>query len=484
MPEVCMGFEVHQPFRLNRHFVPDQKVKKRDLPDLYFDSLNREILERVADKCYVPATKIILEKLDEGFHCAFSLSGTLIEQLEKWRPDALSLFDQVARHRNAELLAQTYYHSIASCFSDKSEFENQVKMHTDLLHDLFGVHPTIFENTEFTFNNTIAGHIRDMGFAGIFTEGVDRILGWRSPHHVYSCRNIPVLLRNIQLSDDIAFRFANPSWDMYPLTADTYANWMSWSSGEIINIFIDYETFGEHFWKETGILDFLYHLPDEMTKKGITSVLPSDIVARHPPVGTIDVTETISWADLEKDTSAWMGNDRQRTALSAVQHAQAYAIDKPSWRYLQQSDHFYYMASKYGTCGEVHSYFSHHEEDDAFQVYMRILADFEQRNIRVMKNRKSAKTLRILPPEKAFHFSSPNGYIGYAAYSLDQFYDLLQLVPMDSITYHNQHGDFANWIMNELEDPELAQKVKGLTERVDLVRAVGERKELLWSHLK
>jgi len=485
MPQICVGFEVHQPYRLNRMFSPDPKIKKKDLFDHYFDSLNKEILLRIVDKCYYPATKIILEKLDEGFSCSFSMSGILIEQLEKWSRDTLSQFEEVARHKNTELIGQTYYHSIASCFSDKSEFRDQVKLHSDLMHDLFRIRPTIFENTEFTFNNDVAAIIRDMGFTGMFTEGVDRILGWRSPNYIYNCQNIPVLLRNTKLSDDIAFRFANRSWDMYPLTADTYARWIASSSGDVINVFLDYETFGEHFWQETGIFDFLRALPDELNKRNVVSVLPSQVISQYSPVGDIDVHETISWADLEKDTSAWMGNDRQRTAFHAVQSARTYAVDKTIWRYLQTSDHFYYMASKYGTCGEVHIYFSHHDEaDDAFKTYMRVLADYESRNIRAMKNRKSAKTLRTLSPEQAFHFACPSGFIGHTAYNLDQFEELLYVVPKDSLNYHQDRGDFVKWITDVLEDPQLAESINGLTERHELANVIKERRELLWSHLK
>ena len=479
-----MGFEVHQPFRLNRFFSPAPKVRKKDLFEMYFDGLNKEVLERVAEKCYNPATKLVLEKLDEGFSCSFSISGTLIEQFEKWSPDTLSLFDHVARHKNSEMIGQTYYHSIASCFPDKSEFTEQVQQHSDLMYDLFKVRPTMFENTEFTFNNEVASAVKDMGFSGIFTEGVERILSWRSPDYVYSCKGLPVMLRNVSLSDDIAFRFGNRTWDKFPLMATTYADWVAAANGDVVNVFLDYETFGEHFWKETGIFNFLRFLPGELEARGVKSVLPSQIVADHKPVGEIDVKETISWADLEKDVSAWMGNARQITAFNAVQSAKKYAADKPIWRYLQTSDHFYYMASKYGTCGEVHSYFSHHEADDAFKTYMRILADFESRNIHTMKNRKSAKTLRILPPEQAFHFAGPSGYIGHCAYSLDQFEDLLYIVPKDSIKYHQDRGDFGKWIGEVLGDPILAEKVNNVTERHELTDIVQERRELLWSYLK
>jgi len=460
------------------------RKKQEDLFDQYFDGLNKEILLRVADKCYNPATKIILEKLDEGFSCVFSLSGIVIEQLQKWSPDTLSLFEQVADHRNCELIGQTYYHSIASCFSDKAEFSEQVRQHSDLIHDMFGVRPVIFENTEFTFNNEVAKIIRELGFFGIFTEGVDRVLGWRSPDHLYKCQDLPVMLRNTTLSDDIAFRFANRTWDQYPLTADTYARWVAASSGEIINVFLDYETFGEHFWKETGIFDFLNHLPEKLRIQSVHTVLPSQVVAEHAPVGTIDVHETISWADLEKDTSAWMGNERQRTAFHAIQSARIYASNLKIWRYLQTSDHFYYMASKYGSSGEVHTYFSHHEAGDAFKTYMRVLADFEAGNIRLMKNKKSAKTLRSLSPEQAFHFAGPSGFIGYAAYNLDQFEELLYLVPKESIQYHQERGDFSNWITDILEDPRLAEEIRGITERHELTKIVKARREQLWKHLK
>ncbi len=480
---VCFGFEVHQPFRLNRHFAPDPKVKKNDLSSLYFDELNKEVLDRVSEKCYLPATLKILEKLDEGFRCAFSFSGTLIEQLEKWQPDVLSLFDAVARHKNTEMLGQTYYHSIAGCFGDKSEFIEQATMHTNLMYDLFKTRPTVFENTEFTFNNQIATLVKELGYAGIFTEGVDRILGWRSPHHIYTCNELPVLMRDVQLSDDIAFRFANRGWDKYPLTADIYAGWLSGTTGDVTNIFLDYETFGEHFWEETGIFNFLSYLPGELKDRGVKTLLPNEVLLKYPPVGTIDVPDTISWADMEKDASAWMGNERQRTAYSAVQKAAAFAKDKQIWRYLTTSDHFYYMASKYGTCGEVHNYFSHHEAEDAFRTYMAILADFELRNIKMMKNRLSAKTLRTLSPTEAFHFTSPSGYVGYAAYNLDQFCALLRVVPGDSIAYHQERGDIAQWIEQTLDDKELAKSVRTSVDRQELLTVINERRELLWSHL-
>ena len=484
MPAVSIGFEVHQPYRLNRNFTPDPKVKKRHIQDLYFDEVNRDLLVRIAEKCYIPATTMILDMLDDGFSCAFSLSGTVIEQLEKWSPDALCLFEQVAKHRNAEILAQTYYHSIASCFHDKTEFIEQVRMHSTLMHDLFNADPTVFENTEFTFNNDIAGCVRDMGFCGIFTEGVERILDWRSPNYLYTCRDIPVILRNTRLSDDIAFRFTNRSWDMYPLTADTWARWVAESPGDVVNVFLDYESFGEHMWPESGIFDFLRHLPGELSALDVPVILPSKVIADYVPVDSISVADTISWADIEKDTSAWMGNDRQLTAFHALEEARIFAKDKQTWRYLQTSDHFYYMASKFGSCGEVHSYFCYLSGEDAFRTYMRILADFEERSLRYMKNRNAARALRTLSPENAFYFHSPSGFIGYTAYSLDQFCELVSIVPSDSLQYHQERGDFACWINDILGDSLVAGNIKECTERQDLKNLVCEWRDELWSHVK
>ncbi|MEI8004523.1 MAG: glycoside hydrolase family 57 protein, partial [Methanothrix sp.] len=319
-------------------------MKKKDLPALYFDQRNSEVLAQVSDMCYLPATTQILEKLDQGFHCNFSFSGTLIEQLEKWQKDLLSLFDTVARHKNVELLGQTYYHSIAGCFGDKTEFIDQVRMHSELMYDLFNVRPKVFENTEFAFNNNIATHVKDMGYSGIFTEGVDRILCSRNLHHIYTCHDIPVLLRDTQLSDDLTLRFTDQGWDKYPLTAEMYAGWLAQTLGDVINIFVDYETFGYHIRKETGILEFLNQLPGELEGHGVKSVLPTDALLKYAPVGTIDVRNTISRAEIEKDSSAWMGNERQHTAFSEVQKAAFFAREKSIWRYLQTSDHFYSMA--------------------------------------------------------------------------------------------------------------------------------------------
>jgi alpha-amylase len=483
MAKVCFGFEVHQPFRLNNQFDAEVNRKQKHPMGIYFSGANREILERVVQKCYLPATEILLANLDQGFRCGMSLSGTVIEQLERWGKDALDLFAQVAKHKNAEILGQTYYHSLAGLFEQQQEFEEQILLHRELMKDAFGVVPRIFENTEFIFNNTIASAVRKMGFSGVYTEGVERVLGWRSPNYLYSCKGIKLLLRNCRLSDDIAFRFTNRDWDQYPLTADTYAQWIAATPGECVQVFIDYETFGEHQWADTGILEFLRALPEEMLQQGVDCITPS-IAALADPCEELSVDDTISWADQEKDTSAWLGNCWQNAAFRAIERAPLLLKDRTIWRYLTTSDHFHYMAAKFGSCEAVHSYFRQQEPAEAFTTFMRVLSDLEYRSASLIRKRGAALALRSLPPEKAFHFHSSYGYTGYSAFSLDEFADQLEVVPADSISYHLQRDDFSRWLAEVIGDTQLARQIQGKTQRFEIAELVDKRRRNQWNRLK
>lgn len=483
MSRLCLGFEVHQPFRLKPDFN-SQNGTAESLESLYFSGANREILERVADKCYIPATGIILDSLDKGFRCAFSLSGTLVEQLEKWRPDALDLFKQVAAHKNAEMLAQTYFHSVASLF-DPGEFEEQVRLHKKMLKSEFGVTPKVMENTEFIFNNDIARSAKKLGFKAIYTEGVERVLGWRSPDYVYSCKGIKLLMRNYQISDDVAFRFNNREWDKYPLMADKFSSWVAASPGDYVNMFVDYETFGEHHWEDSGILEFLRWLPVECHGRGVEFITPSE-AADLPARDELSIEETISWADVEKDASAWLGNTIQHTALKAIQSARPYAKDKKMWRYLQTSDHFYYMASKFGSCADVHNYFSPDacKPFDSFALYMRILSDFERRAAKKMRPKAVAMELRTVPPEEAFNFYTPAAYTGFTAYSLNDLCDLLNYVPKDSVEHHLKNKDLSRWVQDVLGDGGLAGEMAECNNRLELVDTTTKKRDALWASLK
>lgn len=483
MTRFCLGFELHQPYRLNKTFTPGPGSGVEDHCDRYFDPVNKELLLRICEKCYHPATSIILDELDNGFACAFSMSGVLIEQMEKWAPDTLDLFVQAAKHPNVEMICQTYYHSLSGLFWEMDEFRHQVAMHRQLLRDVFGVTPRVFENTEFILDNRIAKTVREMGFAACFTEGVDHILKWRSPNYLYKCQDLPVIMRNFKLSDDIAFRFTCRDWEAWPLTADKYAHWVSNTPGDFIPVFIDYETLGEHYWADTGILEFLRHLGPEMKRSGVEMVNPSDITS-CPVREEFSIPIPISWADAEKDATAWIENRKQKNAMRAVQRAQSFLCDEQIWRYLQISDHFYYMSCKHGSCGEVHSYFSHQPEHQAFTSYMDIIADYEEQCIRSDPTKSRMFPLRTVNVTNAFYFSSPVGLTGHVAFDVDQFTEMLSLVPSDSIDFHQSQGHFAAWARDTIGDARLAEALESAHGRQELIQAADRRRGELWAALK
>lgn len=465
---------------LRREATPDD-------PDRYFDPVNREILERVAERCYDPATRVVLDSLDDGHQFAFSYSGTLLEQLERWRPDTLDLVSQVARHRNAEMLAQTYYHSVASLFRDKSEFAKQVYQHMDVLWDLFHVRPVTFENTEFIYSNEIAATARDLGFLAAYTEGVPRVLGERSPNHLYLCMGMPTLLRNTDLSDEIAYRYGGALGDRHNpaqiLEVEAYARSVAAITDPLVTVFKDFETYGEHFGPDTGILDFLRVLPDALAERGIATTLPRRVIEEHNPDDVLSIPEPISWADREKDLSAWAGNPMQLAAIAAVERAEVYAEDQALWRNLQISDHFYYMARKDGGCGEVHSLFAHQHPEEAFETYMEAIAAFTETAAPSLRDVEAARALRVLPPALAFHFQNPDGGNGHTAYDLDSFAALLREVPEESIRYHLSRGDFARWLREAVGVGEVAATVEGIDDATRLVDRLDEEREVLWNRL-
>lgn len=384
--DLVLVFEVHQPFRLRRKF-------KGRLPYRYFDNqLNREILERVAYRCYLPANRIILNAIEETggrFKVAFSISGLLLKQATMWMPDIIDSFKMLAKTGCVELLAQTYYHSLASIYRDRDEFRFQVEKHVDAIRTIFKVRPRILENTELIYSDSIGVEAENLGFEAVITEGAERILGWRSPNYLYRARGsgLKILTRNYRLSDDIGFRFSARDWIEYPLTADKYSEWIARSSGQYIFVFIDYETFGEHHPAETGIMEFLAWLPREAIKRGIRFLTPSQVIEEYHPVDEIEVPDSdpVSWADEERDLSAWIGNEMQKLCLDKIEKLGS--IVKASndrgaleaWRILQCSDLLYYQSVKGGGAGMVHRYFSPYESAyEAFARHMSALLDLEE----------------------------------------------------------------------------------------------------------
>jgi alpha-amylase len=388
MPSVCMYFEVHQPLRLRRYSFFDIGRDHR-----YFDDhANREILRKVAAKSYLPTNRLLLRLIQrhEGrFKVAFSLTGLAMEQLAAWAPEALDSFKALADTGCVEFLGETYYHSLAAVH-DPAEFKEQVRLHTAATRKNFGQSARVFRNTELIHNDAIGAEVQALGFKGMLAEGADDILAWRSPNYVYAGPNggPKLLLKNYRLSDDVAFRFSNREWSGYPLTANTYAQWIHRinGAGELVNLFMDYETFGEHQWESTGIFEFLAHLPGEILRHPDWNfVTPSEAIERYQPVAELPFWRTVSWADAGRDLTAWEGNHMQRGALHQIYDmADAVAgmnnpVTLDLWRRLQTSDHFYYMCTKWFSDGDVHAYFSPYKSPyDAFIAYMNVLTDFRQ----------------------------------------------------------------------------------------------------------
>lgn len=388
MKNICFYFQVHQPFRLKRYRFFDIG---KDVS--YFDdSANRSIMNKVAEKCYLPMNLLLLKliKKHKGeFKVAFSISGTAIEQMELYAPKVLDSFKELAKTGCVEFLAETYYHSLSS-ISDTEVFEDQVLKHKQKVEFLFGQVPTVFRNTELIYSDLIGARVGKMGFKGMLAEGVDGILGKRSPNVLYVNPFMPslkLLLRNYRLSDDIAFRFSNQGWAEWPLTVEKYLKWLKETAitDQVVNIFMDYETFGEHQWASTGIFNFMEMLPAAILKsKEFNFATPSEIVESLTPVDAISVQTNVSWADVERDLSAWLGNGMQDNAFEKIFSLSA-AVDKLAddslksiWGKLQTSDHFYYMCIKWLADGDVHKYFNHYSSPyEAFITYMNVVSDFE-----------------------------------------------------------------------------------------------------------
>jgi alpha-amylase len=388
MASVCFYFQVHQPFRLRRYSVFDTDRH-------YFDDrLNAEICRKVAARCYLPANKMMLEtirKHDGRFRVAYSLTGSVLEQCQLYVPEVIETLQQLNSTGCVEFLDETYYHSLSFLYS-REEFRAQVELHRKKIKELFGQEPRIFRNTELIYNNDLAHFVSHMGYEAIITEGADHILGYRNANSVYRPPHAPrlkLLLKNYRLSDDIAFRFSNRASEQWPLTAEKFATSVNEITGndKLCNLFFDYETFGEHHGEETGIFNFMRYLPGEILKNPENNFLcPSQVIDRFDAVGEIDVPHMISWADTERDLSAWLGNAMQSNALHELYKIEGALKEKndheliTDWRKLTTSDHFYYMCTKYWSDGEVHKYFSPYESPyDSYINFMNVLDNVQSR---------------------------------------------------------------------------------------------------------
>ncbi len=386
---ICLYFQIHQPTRLRLYRFFDIGKDSH----YYDDFTNRTILRRVAELCYLPMNNLLydlIKKYDGAFKVALSISGSALEQFDRYAPEVIESFKKLADTGCVEFLCETYYHSLASLASP-AEFSHQVSKHKEAISRYFGVTPVTFRNTELIYSDVIGEQVYDMGFHTMLTEGARHILAWRSPDFVYTDPRQPklkLLLRNYELSDDIAFRFSNRSWKDWPLTADKYLFWLkneiSSTNGDVINLFMDYETFGEHQNASTGIFDFMRYLPEAVLKDGMFKFnTPSEVAKWNKPISQLEVLEPISWADEERDVTAWLGNELQQEAYNKLYglYEKIALVNDPvlynDFGHLQESDHFYYMCTKFFSDGEVHKYFNPYDTPyEAFINYMNVLSDF------------------------------------------------------------------------------------------------------------
>lgn len=390
---ILLYLHVHQPYRVRHYTIFDAGHDHNYFEAPYEANENNErVIRKVAEKSYLPTNHTLLELLNKHpeFKLSLSITGTVIEQLEKWAPEVLESFKKLTETGRVEIVAETYYHSLAFFYS-RAEFERQVEMHRRKVEEVFDQTPKVFRNTEFAYNNDLAYWADQAGYKGILAEGWDPILGWRSPNFLYQpsyTENIRLLLKNYKLSDDIAFRFGNRSWEGWPLSADKYTHWLSESGdADVFNLFMDYETFGEHQWEDTGIFDFLKHLPQEWLKNDEhTFMTLSEAIDAYEPADKIDMPQTVTWADSERDLSAWLGNKMQHQATAALYDLEEHVLNTDDkqlitdWRRLTTSDHFYYMCTKWFQDGDVHAYFSPYDSPyEAFINYMNAWHDIKYR---------------------------------------------------------------------------------------------------------
>ena len=382
---ICLYFQVHQPTRLRQYRFFDIGKDSH----YYDDYANRTILKRVAQKCYLPMNELLLEAITKSkgkFKVAFSISGSALEQFDRYAPEVLDSFKKLAATGKVEFLCETYYHSLAS-LAAPAEFLHQVEKHKKAVEEYLGVKPVTFRNTELIYSDAIARQVYDLGFKTMLTEGARHIMGWQSPDYIYTAESQPrlkLLLRNYRLSDDLAFRFSERGWSEWPLTAEKFTGWLKEADGDIVNLFMDYETFGEHQPAESGIFDFMRALPGQVLADGeLEFVTPAQAAKNIKPAASLSVPDPISWADEERDLSAWLGNELQQDAYNKLyRQTEKLALigDPELWAdfgHLQESDHLYYMCTKFFSDGEIHKRFSPYDTPyEAFINYMNVLSDF------------------------------------------------------------------------------------------------------------
>lgn len=470
---VCLGFDIHYPCYLNPGFQPDLVKGKRNPESSYFNPDMKRDLGRVIGRSFRPATEILLDLLDGGFRCALSISGVMVEHLELWYPETLELISRAATHQNTEVLATTYYHSVAGQFSDLTEFVDEFTLHRDLMKEHFATVPTTFAHTDHPITHTTAGALADAGIKAVIIDGSGHPAPGSDPNHIYTYHGLPVLVTHCDLADDIAVRFSRREWDRWPLMADRYAEWLAVSPGNCITLFLDYRIFGDVVGPETGILEFLHALPKAFADEGITTIHPSD-AAKFTPQG--DIGEVVN-----------TGQQRtilQQSALEALEDGGELVADRTVWRRLLETDHIQRMAMRSSSCGRPLHIVSHQATYDYFAQFMQILSHAEERSASGSRSPRAVLSLRCVPPDKAFSFSSYDRPAGYAAHSLQELANMLEFAPDDVIRHHVGRDDFYHWVDQVIGDTKLAKKIRGINDRKELRSEIQERIDELWKRLR
>ena len=397
--KIILYFHVHQPFRLKKRGLFETSKE-------YFDEgMNRHYFEKAARQCYTKANEILQQTIANNpeFQINMSITGTLIEQCQKYDEKILDSFIKLAETGNVEIVGETYYHSLAGLFKEEKEFEEQIKEHSEKIQEIFNQKPVTFRNTEVIYNNEIATRVKKLGFKNIITEGVERILGYKSPNYLYESKSkLRLLMRNYRLSDDVGYRFSQKSWSEHPLTTEKYCKWVKEANGDIANIFLDYETFGEHHWQDTGILEFLKYLPKALNQEGINTTKIRDACDQLQIMDEIDVPNTISWADLERDESAWLGNRMQKRIFRELEEI-AEKVRKTNnkeiihdYRKLQTSDHLYYLSTKSFDDQDVHNYFSPYKGQNPYENFIDYANTLEHFKENIQEETQDNRTEKVL----------------------------------------------------------------------------------------
>lgn len=477
---LCMGLNIHFPYFVETRVRGDDPVEKAGA---CFSRSQKENFKEYLSRSVLPAIDCILAWLDSGESIAMSVSGLAIEQLGGDETGGADILAQAMQHRFVENLGQTYYRSVAGLFQKNDELIYQISRHADLIEGLTGRRPQVFEGTEFEFNSALTDPLRTLGFLALYSEGYDHLLSGMNPNYVYSCGNLPLLLRNCRLSDDIAHRFHDHTWDRYPLTAEKYARWIAETPGDCIHVSLNAGVFSGNASAAQSFKEFFCGLPDALHSQDVSTVLPSSVI-HNPQRGELQL-ENLGLRSSDTITAlTGIQNMLQQSAFWCLEDARYLITDKESWRRLQSTDHFTCMAMTSGSCGRVAVRRTSKETYDYFAAYLRALARCEEASQAQLRPRLAARDLRCLPPDKAFHFHSGFRFTGHSAHSLNEFSQLLEFIPDEVFRFHQERGDFSRWITEILGDATLAGNIKKCTQRSEAAHMVRERFRKLCHRLK